>query len=223
MQTGDGKTSFEVNELCSLKGLQFVHINVRSLYHKVDSLKVDIFSKHVGVVGITETWLHNQIPDELIQVNDFHLIRNNRTRCRGGGTCLYVNDKLDFEVIDCFASNMDIEIQAVQINGDKSEHNHKPIVVILAYRPPSGNNRYACDAIKDYLQSIDNLDKKEVILMGDLNWDYLNTVDIGHKMIEEVCDEFALEQKIKEATRIARDSSTLIDVILTNLRNINYV
>lgn len=205
-----------------MKGLQFIHINVRSLYHKVDALKNDIFSKYVGVVGVSETWLHSQITNELIHVDNFQLIRNDRTRCKGGGTCFNINEKLDFEVIDTLVRNMDIEIQAVQINGAKSERNHKPIVVVLAYRPPSGNNRYACDAIIDYLQMVDNLDRKEVILMGDLNWDYLNTTDNGYKLIDEIGDEFALEQKIEDPTRVARDSSKLIDVILTNSRNISY-
>lgn len=58
--------------------------------------------------------------------------------------------------------------------------------------------------------------------MGDLNWDFLETTSAGYKMIMEICDEFSLTQEVTKPTRITQQSCTLIDVILTNVRNINY-
>lgn len=75
----------DVGDLIGYKGLQIVHINARSLYHKVDALRNDIFGKHIGILGITETWLKPSVPCSLVSVKGFCLLRNDRVRGRGGG------------------------------------------------------------------------------------------------------------------------------------------
>lgn len=105
------KDLFDVEEIQTHKGLQFMHINVRSLYHKMDILKNALCNKSTGILGIIETWLNANIPDWLIQVNGFTSVKNDRLRGRGGGPCLYINNRLNFGKGLDNMSNTDVEIQ----------------------------------------------------------------------------------------------------------------
>lgn len=116
---------FDVEEIQALKGLQFMHINTRSLYHKMDTLKNDLFNKNTGILGISETWLNANIPDGAIQVDGFTSVRNDRMRGRGGGTCLYVNDRLSFEKGLDSISNTDVEVQSIIVTGNGDNQNHR--------------------------------------------------------------------------------------------------
>lgn len=69
---------------------------------------------------------------------------------------------------------------------------------------------------------IEAIDRKEIVLMGDLNCDYSDIDGIGHKMINDICDEFGLTQEIKRYTRVTHRSFSLINSILTNGKNISY-
>lgn len=212
-----------VEVLKSYKGLQFVHLNARSLYHKVQALKEDILKPNIGVLGISETWLKASIPDSLLNAQNFSLVRNDRKRGRGGGTCMYVNNNLEYEIVHNAISNKDIEIQSLYLRGRKSSHHQKRIVVLLTYRPPNGNGINACNTIKEYIGTIEEIEKKEIVLMGDLNWDISDKESVGAKFVNDICDEFGLKQMINESTRITSYSNTLIDVIITNVKNIAYV
>ena len=54
---------------------------------------------------------------------------------------------------------------------------------------------------------------KEIILMGDINCDFLKRND--HRNIKNILASYGLKQQIKDATRITPESSTLIDIIAT--------
>lgn len=58
--------------------------------------------------------------------------------------------------------------------------------------------------------------------MGDLNWDVSEDKGVGCKFVDEIKEEFGLKQIITTPTRITNHSNTLIDLILTNLKNIAY-
>lgn len=212
----------EIDELKNHKGFQIVHIYVRSLHHKVGTLENDFLNSRVGVLGITETWLNENTPSSLVNIEGYYLIRNDRNGRRGGGTCLYIRNELEYETPYDRVNNCNIEIQSAVILGRNDEQQHKQIVVILAYRPPNGNNSRACESLKKYINEIRDYDKKEIIIMGDLNWDVLDTDSAGAKIVSEIADEFGLTQQITQPTRITHRCSTLLDIILTNMKNVAF-
>ncbi len=57
-------------------------------------------------------------------------------------------------------------------------------------------------------------ENKEIIILGDFNADYLKPND--NKEIKGIFQLFGFKQLIKTATRITKESSTLIDLIATN-------
>lgn len=74
-----------MTELHDLKGLQIVHINVRSLLSKIDTLRVDIIDSNIDVLCVTESWHHKGIGDIMVNIEGFQLCRNDRISGRGGG------------------------------------------------------------------------------------------------------------------------------------------
>ena len=69
----------------------FHSINARSLHAKVDELRAFLLCKPVDIIAITESWLHDEISDDLIAAEGFKTYRNNRSHSRAGGVCAYIS------------------------------------------------------------------------------------------------------------------------------------
>ena len=73
-------------------GLKCYHLNVRSLFSKVDQLKnMSCFlTKNVSVFGLTETHLTSNMSDGELCIPHYNLFRRDRVSGPGGGVALYV-------------------------------------------------------------------------------------------------------------------------------------
>ena len=96
-------------------------------------------------------------------------------------------------------------MQVVTIKGI----NAKNIILVNCYRPPDGNAELAVNTIKSCLNQINNLDRCEVVILGDLNLDYSETTLDSHKLLASIEEEFTLKQIIQTCTRIHRHGSTV--------------
>ena len=67
----------------------FYLINARSLLPKVDELTVLLNIHPVEFVAITETWLNDEVINQLIFINRYDIFRNDRSYGRGGGVCAF--------------------------------------------------------------------------------------------------------------------------------------
>ncbi len=73
-----------VTDLQSVKGMKIAHLNIRSLYHKLDFVKI---SESFDILGISESWLHGDIDDGELNISGYHnIIRNDRVADRYGGS-----------------------------------------------------------------------------------------------------------------------------------------
>ncbi|XP_034043076.1 uncharacterized protein LOC117525349 [Thalassophryne amazonica] len=79
------------------------------------------------------------------------------------------------------------------------------------YRPPSANDAFY-DQLTEMLRECNH--NKELILMGDFNLDWGDSV--RRKKLKGLADKYNLDQLIKGVTRIAKKSSTQLDLIFTN-------
>lgn len=168
-----------MNDLVNLKGLQFIHINARSILHKISGFRHDFLKDCMRIIGVSETWLNSLIPDSLIALRNYSLICNDRNRGREVGTCLYIRNDLDYKINPEVCSNDIIEIQSVTLTGERERQKLRPIEVVLIYRPPRGNDKEAIEFIHNFIGKIGDLDKKGLIILGDLNWNMLNQTGVG--------------------------------------------
>lgn len=74
---------------------------IRSLLPKFDVFTHEFLDNNLDVVGVSETWLHGIVSDNLIARPDYNLVRNDRSGGkRGGGLCFYIKDHVHFQTLE---------------------------------------------------------------------------------------------------------------------------
>lgn len=107
------------------------HLNVQSLIPKLNELK--IFNEHnkFDLLALSETWLNNSVDSGSIMISNFNVRRRDRNNgARGGGVLFYVNNRLQFEIIDVpNISNIEKLFIKIQYKGVS-------FVIGVVYKPP---------------------------------------------------------------------------------------
>ena len=101
--------------------------------------------------------------------------------------------------------------------------NMKPFIFGTIYKPPDSSKHFSKNCnffFSKILQSVDN-EKRESIIMGDMNVNYLKEND--HEVIKDIFPENGFKQILNTPTRITDQTSSLIDLIyVNNKQNISY-
>ena len=216
---------YELDEIKNAKGLHFTHLNVRSLMNKWDNIKANFADSGLHVLTFSETWLHNLLPSALyILRHDYTLIRHDRKwndsnnlqlpPKRGGGVCMYIKDTLQFSEVEYSQynkSSKDIECQWISI----FQKPNKTILIGNLYGPPQGDISKCIDYLDDALSDID-LQKVEVFLMGDLNFDIFDKNNRFVKTLLNMSKQLGLRQLITEPTRYSPVKDSCLDLFFTN-------
>ena len=74
-------------------------MNARSIFKKFDELCVLVAASRPGIVIVTESWLHAEIPDDVLQLQNYDFYRLDRQHRRGGGLCVWVKAEFGSTVI----------------------------------------------------------------------------------------------------------------------------
>ena len=68
-----------MSDLRNTRGLKLVHLNIRSLRHKTDSLRLEgLNNKSVDVLTLSETWLDDTVQDSEFTLPGFTCVRLDR-------------------------------------------------------------------------------------------------------------------------------------------------
>ena len=68
--------------------------NARSVFPKLDELRILADVLRADVIAITESWLHEGLTDDLLRVQNRDIFRSDRGIRKGGGVCVWANYKL---------------------------------------------------------------------------------------------------------------------------------
>lgn len=106
----------------------------------------------------------------------------------------------------------DEDIQWIHV---KLSHGHmKPINVTAVYRPPWGSLQKAVDTIE---QCVNEMRYDISLVMGDFNVDWSKKSCSSTKILINFATRNSLRQLITCPTRITHKSSTIIDLVFSNL------
>ena len=186
------------------KGLHICHLNIHYLYPKLDEIKILLHNQpNLDIFCICETFLHSEFSDEEIKINGFKTVRKDRPS-NGDGLIIYLKSHLTYIRRDDLET---IWLEA-KINKQKS------FLICYCYRPPSST----VDCISTMENSIERafLDNKEVIVLGDFNFNLLQE-NTNSKPWIRTFDFLHLNQIIDQPTRVTDTSETLIDHVYTNV------
>lgn len=101
-------------EFSSRHGLGFLHVNARSLIPKLDLFNTWFLTAKPDVVVVSETWLKPSTPNNVINVVGYNVFRCDH-KGRGGGTAIYVSEKLQVTVLHSVSIPRQFELLAIQI------------------------------------------------------------------------------------------------------------
>jgi hypothetical protein len=68
------------------RGFKMAFLNVVSLPKKIDEIRYSMSSKNIDLIAFNETRLDSSISDNILHLNDYDIIRKDRSR-NGGGEC----------------------------------------------------------------------------------------------------------------------------------------
>ena len=205
----DMKNSFSAlaRTLTKNDGFSIGCLNVRGLLSKYEQIVLLLNECHFDFFGLCETFLDSNVPQYEYKVEGYNSISRHRNR-HGGGVLLYVNELMKFEYIYVPESQVESVWISTRLKGDN-------VAIGIMYRPPSADNDYF-SAMLNQLDFIhDKFDK--VILMGDLNFNYDFDVSLRNNPIHNIESLYEMEQLVTNPTRVTTTSSTLLDVILSNV------
>ena len=129
----------------------------------------------------------------------------------GGGVALFIRETIDFKHRTDLQSGS-IEILCIEVKTKFS----KPFLVLAWYRPPIYEHE-TLNELEILLKTIEN-ENNEIILIGDLNCNNLNTED-RNKVIDHfqgLYRQFQMKQLIKVSTRSTLTSQILTDHFSSN-------
>ncbi|XP_028518360.1 uncharacterized protein LOC114576263, partial [Exaiptasia diaphana] len=203
-----------LKDIKNIRGLKIGHLNIRSLRNKVDSPRIENLDTTFDVLAISETWLDSTIVDVEISLPDFTCVRWDRTGDKsGGGVAIYIKESLPYRIRDDL-NRTDYEYVWIELLRNKC----KPTLICCAYRAPDVNAKDFISSLSNSMSSID-LDKSDVVLLGDLNVNLLKNSKGCKKDKQELLKfsrTYDFKQLIKEPTRITDTSRSLIDLIFVN-------
>ena len=181
--------------------------NVMSLVPKVDEVQEFINYNEIDLAFITETWLKKSIPNSVINIEDFSIIRRDRFTSCHGGVCLYVkNNYSKYQVLD--------EVKCCDLHEVLWIH-HRPrrlprgfscLITATVYHPPSSDDVRFRDHLFDSLKTLESKFPNCGIIIGG---------DFNRADVSLIKKHFHLKQIVKSPTR----KDAILDLILTNLGN----
>lgn len=163
-----------------------------------------IHEHQCDIIGITETWLN---PADIgFNIKNYSVVRCDRPT-RGGGIAVYIKQGITFELYhktSVFPTN--IEQVWLIIKSKK-----KKIGFCVFYRVPGS----AMDSFNDVTEVMENvfLEVDSVIMMGDININFLNNTNKNVTHFHNVFSTFNLRQIVDAPTRITPISESLIDIV----------
>ena len=181
--------------------------NVRSLCPKIDDViaTMNIFSPHVAT--FCETWLSEHVPNEVVNIPDYSLIRKDRRDRPGGGICFYIRSSVPFRRRLDLESD-DFETVWITLLPNHLPRRFSPIIIGSVYHPPSADHRYLIDHIVNTFDRI-KMDHPHcgIIICGDFNRLPKSTL-LGRIP--------SLSQLVITPTR----NNNVLDLLFTNMRDL---
>ena len=200
--------------------------NCRSVKNKIADIAVLINEHKPDIVFRNESWLKPDIKNSEIFPDSYKIYRKDRdNNGRGGGVFQAIKNDLIITHHTDWDSGCEIVWSQCQLAGVR---NVKSIYFGSYYRPNKSDLVSVEELNVSLLKMGTTLHKNNVILAGDFNApdvDWTSPLDsdkltFASKKLLEVFDDHDLNQFVKEPTRRQGDSQHILDLVLSNNKDI---
>ena len=125
-----------LNSIPNERSFKMALLNIVSLPKKIDEIRYSMSNKFIDLIAFNETRLDSSITNGMIHLNDYDIIRKDRSR-NGGGVCIYLRSSINYIIRQDLISS---ELEAVCIEIIKPHS--RPFLVTTVYRPPNAPSEF---------------------------------------------------------------------------------
>ena len=198
-----------IKNICDLSPRSFhvAHLNCESLMRNFHEFRETFSPLQLHVLCVSETWLKNSIPNSLINIPNYVLLRNDRLGKSAGGVAVYLRSDLKATVLshspNQYTAQTEYMILEVTVN-------HQRILLSVVYRPPKANFDNFEEDITPLLPRY-----QHILILGDLNFNLLNNKPDTQRF-RNLITSLNLNILPLNATYHSGNTESWLDVILTN-------
>ena len=189
-----------------LNHIMIGHLNVNSLGPKLTEIKELQNLCKIDVLVLSETKLDGSYKQEVLDIDGYSCIRQDK-RSNSGGLLMYVSNDIPHSVGSINVCNNDIECLSIELNVSDDK-----IILLGLYKNPKTDpvlfKRFFKETCEEICESHEN-----VVIIGDLNFNMLQD-----NILSSIIPTFSLTNVIKDATCFKSQQPTLIDVMLVTKR-----
>jgi len=189
--------------------ISFLHLNIRSILNKIDYIASSNLTSF-DVLLFSESWLTEDIPNNLIHLDGYNIFRKDRPAGNHGrGLIFYVKTSLTASPLPM----PDIpESESLWLKINSNSHSHS-LIIGGFYRYPNGSVKNFCDS---FIDTLDVLPPNNLIsCLGDFNINLLEE-SYSSNYFRNTMNVLQLKVLNNLPTRITDTSESLIDLIITN-------
>ncbi|CAC5398371.1 unnamed protein product [Mytilus coruscus] len=186
--------------------ISFLHKNVQSLLPKLDLIVAEY--EDFDILSFTETWLNGNNSSDSVELIHYQKpFRKDRGPIKsGGGVIVYVKENIYSK------RRGDLEVPSVEVLWIQLKINNKMVLYGTLYVPPKGNNEIRTNIESSVESAVTDVNCDRIIVT-DFNDNLLN---VANSKIHNICTNYSLEQLIEDPTHFKEQSSSLIDLIITD-------
>lgn len=185
----------------SLTAPSILLFNARSVFYKIDELKIRILKYDPDIVCVTESWLDDSVDNNAICIPGYQILRQDRNS-NGGGVIVFLKSNFSFTIVNnSLPPTLNSNLLCCEIG-------ILDLTLTVVYHPYWGKTA-SHDMLLDHIQNlIDNSCNRHFLVVGDVNDLRLS--------LDDFCIYNSLQQIVTQPTR----GSNILDVILTNQANL---
>jgi len=162
----------EFNAVChkSDNDSAIIHLNIRSLYPKLDMFTsyISLLNVTFDAIALSEVWL-NDSTKQLVELPGyamFNVLRNDRV---GGGVGIFIRECFLSQVVNDISFCLG-HIECIFV---KSTYRRKTMIFGCIYRPPNSNYDLFLESLEDVLIYLSGVGFTDIFICGDFNVDLL--------------------------------------------------
>lgn len=126
----------------------------RSVFPKIDELRVSLLFNPVDFVAVTESWLHADLPDSAVGIGGYEVHRKDRSGRRGGGVAAFVSSSVPCKRLENM-EHPDFECLWLNLRPHRLPRSVTSIYFAVVYNPP--NSPVQNDLVSYLSDSVDSI------------------------------------------------------------------
>ena len=188
--------------------LQIALTNAQSLSGHIDEFRNFFSDKNYHVIAVTESWLKDHMYDASVSLDNYYLLRRDRSFSGGGGVCVYVHNSLRAR---CVASSRDVEKRPEFLMIEISAGDAPNLLLCVVYRPP--RIRHFDDIVEAFTDI--SYSYSDIIIVGDFNIN-MQANNRFTQLIHDFTESQGLSLVPSNPTHHTAKSHTWLDLVIVD-------